>query len=53
MRTALLRIAILSLTAPAAFAQVIADASIPEPGIWGLIGIGAAAFLIARRNKKK
>jgi hypothetical protein len=53
MRTALLRIAILSLTAPAVFAQTLPDASIPEPGIWALIGIGAAAFLIGRRNKKK
>lgn len=53
MRTAFLRIAILSLIAPSVFAQVAPDASIPEPGIWGLIGIGAAAFLIARRGKKK
>lgn len=50
MRT-LLSIAIVLLTAAPAFAQA-TDASIPEPGIISLIGIGALAVLIARRGKK-
>jgi hypothetical protein len=46
----LLSIAILLLTAAPAFAQF--DATIPEPGVISLIGIGALAILIARRGKK-
>jgi hypothetical protein len=53
MRT-LLTTAMLSLTAAPAFAQTLPDAvSLPEPGVIGLIGIGIAAFLIGRHNKKK
>jgi hypothetical protein len=52
MRT-LLSIAILLLTAAPAFAQLQPpDATIPEPGVISLIGIGALAVLIARRGKK-
>lgn len=51
MRT-LLNIALLSLTAAPALAQVPgADMTIPEPGVMGLVGIGVLAFLIARRKK--
>jgi hypothetical protein len=52
MRT-LLGISIFLLTAVPAFAQVADDTvSIPEPGVLGLIGIGALAILIGRRGKK-
>ena len=56
MRT-LLAIAILFLTAAPVFAQpdeIDEDfiASIPEPGIISLIGIGALALLVGRRGKK-
>lgn len=47
---ALLNIAILSLFTTPALAQV-ADFTIPEPGVMGLVGIGVLAFLIARRKK--
>lgn len=48
---ALLNIALLSLTAAPALAQVPSDFTIPEPGVLGLVGIGVLAFLIARRKK--
>jgi hypothetical protein len=49
---ALLSIATLLAMAFSAFAQAQDADSIPEPGILGLIGIGVAAVLIARRGKK-
>ena len=50
MRT-LLSIAILFLPVAPAFAQV-QDATIPEPDVLALVGIGALAFLFSRRRKK-
>lgn len=45
----LLSIAILFLTAAPVFADF---SNIPEPSVIGLIGIGALALLVGRRNKK-
>lgn len=50
MRT-LFSIALLSLIATPSFAILRDSVSVPEPGILGLIGIGAAALLIGRRKK--
>lgn len=48
----LLSIATFVLTASPAFARVSDFATIPEPSVLSLVGIGAAAYLIARRGKK-
>jgi hypothetical protein len=57
MRTRIsMSLAVLLLAAAPAFAQTQPpdddDTAIPEPGVLALIGIGAAAVLIGRRNKK-
>ncbi len=51
MRT-LLSIALLALTSAPTIAAAIQDATIPEPGIISLIGIGALALLARGRGKK-
>ncbi|WP_324779437.1 PEP-CTERM sorting domain-containing protein [Thiobacillus sedimenti] len=50
MRT-LLSVTLLSLVATPSFAIAVDAVSVPEPGILGLIGIGAAALLVGRRKK--
>ena len=50
MRT-LFNIAVLSLMAAPAFARG-EVATIPEPSVLGLVGIGAVAYMIGRRGKK-
>ena len=50
MRTLLSIAALFAISLPV-FAQV-ADNSIPEPGVLGLLGIGAAALVLAYRRKK-
>jgi hypothetical protein len=58
MRTRItMSLAVLLLAAAPAFAQTQPPddddtAVVPEPGVLALIGIGAAAVLIGRRNKK-
>lgn len=48
----LLSIAILCASALPTIAQAQPDQSIPEPGVLSLVGIGAAALLLAYRRRK-
>jgi len=48
----LFSITLLSLIATPSFAIAVDTVSVPEPGIMGLIGIGAVALLVGRRGKK-
>ncbi len=50
MRTLLSIVSLFSI-AMSAFAST-APAAVPEPGVLGLVGIGAVALLIAHRGKK-
>jgi PEP-CTERM motif len=54
MRALIMVASLLSILAMPALAQDDDDDenNIPEPGIVSLVGIGAAAYLIARRRKK-
>ena len=50
MRSLISFVALLSMALPALAATT--DAAVPEPGILGLVGIGAVALLVAHRGKK-